>query len=87
VIQVPPRPGWWKAASCRGSDLFFSEGQKKIEKAKAICAICSVKPECLQEAMELPEHLADYGVRAGLSSVEIRLARKRHKTLKQETGT
>ena len=61
---------WRDHAACRGMpiDLFIhrlGEKQivKRIKEAKAVCAGCPVRPECLNEAMQ---YLADQEECAGI---------------------
>jgi WhiB family redox-sensing transcriptional regulator len=49
---------WWTAAACRSADpdLFFpisnsGPAREQAAKAKAICAICQVRRECLAYAL------------------------------------
>lgn len=74
-----PRPagwGWQERASCRGMDLyvfFGPEGERQPERerrekrAKAVCAGCPVRTECLDYAVGRPEK---YGTWAGLNEDE-----------------
>lgn len=72
-------PLWWaERAACVGrSDLFFSDHlATTVKKAKAICAVCVVRPECLDHAMNNIET----GVWGGLTANERRVVkRKRNK--------
>jgi WhiB family redox-sensing transcriptional regulator len=50
---------WWEHAACKGMplDLFiFEHGEpqinKKIKDAKAVCATCPVRTQCLDEALQ-----------------------------------
>lgn len=71
--------GWQLRAACRGEDssYFFAPGyfEKRHEKlgrevvAKAICARCPVRAECLDYALELREI---HGVWGGLNEMERR---------------
>src|SRR2546421_24711 len=65
-VTLPPRPnwGWQDAAACRGKEvvLFFGpDGERQPEreirerKAKAVCAACPVRAECLTYAVSRPE--------------------------------
>ncbi|MGH3321392.1 MAG: WhiB family transcriptional regulator [Streptosporangiaceae bacterium] len=78
-----PRWGWQEAAACRGEDiaLFFGpEGERQPErevrerKAKAICADCPVRAECLEYALTKPEK---YGVWGGMNEDERTAERRR----------
>jgi WhiB family redox-sensing transcriptional regulator len=71
---------WTDRAVCRDEDpeLFFPGGMEgpallQIAEAKAVCARCPVRAECLEYALrELP-----YGVAGGLTEDERRTARQR----------
>ena len=71
-VTLPPRPnwGWQDAAACRGTDvvLFFGpDGERQPEreirerKAKAMCASCPVRSECLDYAISRPEKYGTWG--------------------------
>jgi hypothetical protein len=69
------RPRWMASAACRGepTDIFF-EGYS--EQARALCARCTVRAECLSYALADPELI---GYWAGTSQRErrrLRLARR-----------
>jgi WhiB family transcriptional regulator, redox-sensing transcriptional regulator len=70
------RSRWWERAACRGEDpdLFFpTRGETdKVEAAKAVCADCSVRADCLEEG--LYEH---DGIWGGLSERGRRAERRR----------
>jgi WhiB family transcriptional regulator, redox-sensing transcriptional regulator len=72
---IPPRPGWMAQAACRGRpevSWFPLKGDTGAA-AKAVCAGCPVRAECL--AYALAEDLA--GVWAGTSERERRAMRVR----------
>ena len=82
---VLPRPnwGWQDAAACRGEDLllfFGPDGERQPErdvrerKAKAVCAACPVRTECLNYAVGRPEK---YGTWGGLNEDERSSERRR----------
>src|SRR5271163_2575189 len=82
---VLPRPnwGWQDAAACRGEDLllfFGPDGERQPEreirerKAKAVCAACPVRLECLNYAVSRPEK---YGTWGGLNEDERSAERRR----------
>jgi WhiB family transcriptional regulator, redox-sensing transcriptional regulator len=60
---------WLHRAACRGAvdpDLFFPEGttgpaQHQTDKAKAVCATCEVRPECLAWAVTMGERTGVWG--------------------------
>lgn len=55
-IKAPkpmPKSNWRLRANCRGldPDIFYPERGQSLEKAKKICAQCTVTEECLAESM------------------------------------
>lgn len=73
LIDVPE---WHERAACRGldPDLFFPERGESTTAAKAICADCPVRPECLGFALTENEK---FGIWGGKSERERRAARAR----------
>jgi WhiB family redox-sensing transcriptional regulator len=72
---------WRDKAACLTADpeLFFPVGNTgpavdQIDKAKAVCARCSVTEQCLQYALETSQ---DAGVWGGLSEDERRALKRR----------
>ena len=65
------RPAWHQHGACRGADpnLFFPERGESVKEAKAVCARCPVRAECLDYAMENHEVVGIWG---GLSARERR---------------
>ena len=73
-------PGWQFRAACRGEDasLFFAPGyfERREEKdhrearAKAICARCPVRADCLDYALRIRE---PHGVWGGMNEQERRV--------------
>ena len=71
--------GWQWRAACRGEDsaLFFApnhpepkeERAKREREAKAICAVCPVRIECLEYAVRIRE---PHGIWGGLNELERR---------------
>ena len=69
--------GWQYDAACRGEDseLFFApnyferkeEKEAREERAKAICARCPVRAECLEYALRNRE---PHGIWGGLNEIE-----------------
>ena len=79
---------FFEVAACRDADtsVFFPVSEADAEEAKAICALCPVREECREYALETrpPE-----GVWGGLTPTERhRLIRRRQKAArKAKTGT
>jgi WhiB family redox-sensing transcriptional regulator len=75
----PALPGWQDRAACRGEDssYFFAPGyfELRSEKlareavAKAICARCPVREQCLSFALQVRD---PHGVWGGLNEMERR---------------
>jgi len=70
-IAAATRPAWHQHGACRGADpnLFFPERGESVKEAKAVCARCPVRAECLDYAMENHEVVGIWG---GLSARERR---------------
>jgi WhiB family redox-sensing transcriptional regulator len=79
--------GWQWRAACRDEDaaLFFAPNRPESKEerlarereAKAICAICPVRPECLDYAVRIKE---PHGIWGGLNELERRyLIRERER--------
>lgn len=66
-----------KACSLEDADLFFSTAAAQTEMAKAVCATCPVRLQCLQWALESGQNS---GVWGGLSEDERRLMKKPGRT-------
>jgi WhiB family redox-sensing transcriptional regulator len=64
------RPAWQEFAACRGAptEMFFPEPghSQAARNAKAICAGCEVRAECLSFALSLPGP----GIYGGLTARE-----------------
>lgn len=78
---LPNRYTWREHAACRDLDtnLFFPSGDgpgsaERIEQAKAVCAGCSVRSECLSFALTTRQ---DSGVWGGMTEEERRRHRRR----------
>ena len=76
TAEVPAARRWRDRAACRGVDpeLFFPTAEsgpvlaEQVARARAVCAGCAVRPQCLAFALRaLP-----YGVAAGLTPEERR---------------
>jgi WhiB family redox-sensing transcriptional regulator len=75
VIEDDGRQAWLDQAACRGHDpeRFFPESgeQTKAAEAKAICASCQVRDQCLELAVNAAGGLdADHGVFGGTLPAE-----------------
>jgi WhiB family transcriptional regulator, redox-sensing transcriptional regulator len=72
---------WWSLAACQSADpdLFFpisgsGPGRAQVERAKAVCAGCAVRSDCLRYALAAGPL---QGVWGGLTEEERRLLRQR----------
>jgi WhiB family transcriptional regulator, redox-sensing transcriptional regulator len=73
--------GWWSRAACTSADpdLFFPISRSglavaQVHRAKAVCAACQVRADCLRYALATgPLH----GVWGGMTEEERRLLRQR----------
>lgn len=81
VASYADPAGWAAKGACQDSDpeLFFpvtSQGpaRRQVVKAKAICAQCPVRPQCLEFALETGQ---SFGVWGGTSEDERRVLRRR----------
>jgi WhiB family redox-sensing transcriptional regulator len=70
-IATATRPAWHQYGACRGADpnMFFPERGESVKEAKAVCARCPVRAECLEYALENHEVVGIWG---GLSARERR---------------
>ena len=83
------RRDWWRSAACREMDpeLFFPVGARgpgagEIDRAKAICAGCRVRRQCLQYALATHQM---HGVWGGTTEEErqLRVRREREREQRQ----
>ena len=73
VVTVLDR--WWEKAACKGMDLatfIIEPGERysktRISEAKAVCATCLVRPECLAESLQYSTTTLEcYGIWGGLT--------------------
>ena len=67
---------WRARALCSGAnpELWFAVGAVEHKQAKRICSECSVRPECLAYAMDVP---VDHGIWGGLTERERRSFRRK----------
>jgi WhiB family redox-sensing transcriptional regulator len=76
---APTRTDWFDDAACRDADtdVFFPTSDADAGAAKAICAVCPVREECREFALETRP---SDGVWGGLTPIERhRLIRRRQK--------
>jgi WhiB family transcriptional regulator, redox-sensing transcriptional regulator len=88
--MIRPAEITWERAACRGQDAtyFFAPSyfEKRAEKAareavaKAICARCPVREECLEFALETRD---PHGVWGGLNEMERRALLRRRQLERQ----
>ena len=74
----PPPPGSWRfdgACVGVGPEVFYPESGKRPLEALALCAVCVVRSECLEYAIEHNQH---WGVWGGLTERQ-RFALKRER--------
>ena len=66
---------WQDRGACRGVDpgLFFPARGESLAAARAVCAGCPVRRECLEHALAQPEK---FGVWGGTSERERRVLRR-----------
>ncbi len=86
LTLTPTRTDWFDDAACRDvdTDVFFPTSDAHAEEAKAICAACPVREECLEHA--LATRPAE-GVWGGLTPIERhRMIRRRQKAARKQRG-
>jgi WhiB family redox-sensing transcriptional regulator len=78
VMREPQRTGWRRLSACAGidTDIFYPEPSTPENKAdaKAVCARCDVRLECLLDAFATSER---FGIRGGLTPRERRTLARR----------
>ena len=84
------RHGWRRLAACRDedTDLFFPNGEtgealEQAEMAKAICATCPVRVECLEFALTTNQ---PYGIFGGLTEAERKSLQRRRNRQRRDRG-
>lgn len=85
--SVEEQYDWWRLAACREADpeLFFpvaahGPGAREVARAKAICAVCLVRRQCLQYALATHQL---HGVWGGTSEDERQLQARRDREREQ----
>ena len=78
IPAEPDRQPWLARRACRPDDLdlFFATRSRKVRRAKAICADCPVRQDCLDHAIADP---STRGVWGGLTEPERRHERRRRR--------
>jgi WhiB family redox-sensing transcriptional regulator len=70
-MTAAEEPEWHELALCRevGGDLFFAESGdlSHVKEAKQVCAACTVRTSCLEDALRISTFHDRYGIRAGMS--------------------
>jgi WhiB family redox-sensing transcriptional regulator len=56
VARLTNRPSWHREALCRGvgTEVFFVGAYQSTDQARALCAACPVRDECLAALLEDP---------------------------------
>jgi WhiB family redox-sensing transcriptional regulator len=80
VDEVPEQYAWMMQGRCRGASPteFFPSDGLGVEAAQRVCAVCTVKAECLEYALE---HRIEHGVWGGASERERRRILRRRRDL------
>jgi WhiB family transcriptional regulator, redox-sensing transcriptional regulator len=78
VVNPTEDLSWQDHANCLGldSDLFFPDRGESTAEAKAICAACAVRDECLEYALASGQK---FGIWGGTSERERRAIRRRRR--------
>lgn len=83
MTEMDNRAGWWSRAACAGADpdLFFPISRsgpalRQVMRAKAICARCDIRRECLRYALGAG---SIQGVWGGMTEEERRRLRRRQR--------
>lgn len=76
LIDLLQPPSWHARASCRrrGDIAWFSSGPRSQEAARAVCAGCEVREQCLAFAMALPDLVGVWGGTTEAERARIRRA-------------
>ena len=75
---IPHRPAWMRRSACRGRTTvdFFPDPGASTEAARATCATCPVRDDCLAFALA---DRATQGIGGGTDEAERRALRRRRK--------
>lgn len=79
-LFLPPPGAWAESGACRDADpeIFFPGRGEDTTTAKAMCATCPVRANCLEHAIRVGEK---FGIWGGMSERQRR--RVRHNTLRR----
>lgn len=82
-IDTLENPAWQQDAACADEDpeLFFAGDDEAVEQAKAVCAVCPVRTECLETALAVNEM---HGVWGGMAEGERRRLIRRRRRERRE---
>jgi WhiB family redox-sensing transcriptional regulator len=61
LLDAAPRAGLDLPCRSGDADLWFAEAPKELERAKALCAACPIKAECLAGALQRGEPWGVWG--------------------------
>ena len=61
LLDAAPRAGLELPCRSGDADLWFAEAPAELERAKALCAACPIKAECLAGALERAEPWGVWG--------------------------
>jgi WhiB family redox-sensing transcriptional regulator len=80
-LSLAKKDNWMDCATCVELPhyIFFAEDRKTLKKAKAICAVCPVKEECLEYALDTGGY-PKCGIMGGLTALERAALRKKRKS-------
>jgi WhiB family transcriptional regulator, redox-sensing transcriptional regulator len=78
VVLAQPRPAFFSRAACIGidPDMFFPERGASLREAKAVCAGCVVRQECLEYALANAEKCGVWGGMSERQRRHLRQARR-----------
>ena len=92
VISTGEQPeidlSWQGQANCVGvdPDIFFPERGASTKEAKAICAACAVREDCLEYALDNGEKFGIWGGTSERERRRLRRARAAEKRARQATS-
>ena len=75
---IPNQPRWMARASCRGlgTAAFFGDTPDDLAAARAVCALCPTRADCLEFALD---DRSLQGIWAGTDEAERRKIRRRRR--------